>query len=1022
MGVFDWHELSCPIDLGYELREVGDRQLKTVANILDTLQDRKGVILADEVGMGKTYIAIGVAAAVLAHGGRVQICVPRNVMHKWVRDIKTCAAWFSEPDNIFAKYLRQPVPLLRYSDVFWYRVGLQCRGLQACKKCQRYSAEQHEKCQSPWDKSPNPLPLQVWHPGATYFQFICGNKKATGRKNFNVQTFLFAILFHRGKLKDLKKWWGGSIEEEGSKWQVFARRVRQLSEMKGAPLPVPQSVKGTLKGTMRGKKLLQWYKKGSVANRRFCNAITKEGVRQALWHAFAGVPDLLIVDEAHKGKSDHSLMAQSLEQLRGKPVKVLALTATPFDLSVKEIERLLDRIWISEPNKDLSSTQSEEVTKACSEFAKTRDKFVSFWAAASEELSTETLPLPSLDAEQISLRRLAEAQSNLRGAKNAYESVLRPWIMRAKKSATPPYNRFPSSLEQESQEGNAYCAHPHRNMSHKDQDLLDTKEDVSLTPEDFQVFLKFERLERETREAFGRLRGKLGNDWDGFLKRCRGKKGLSGTAHFVSLPTAYDYFDVGVYQRHLQAIHETLRDGGEGEHAQLLNVPIRRSKYLIDSGIDSEKTKQLHPKINAAFRLITDLCDPVCPEQPDREARKVLIFSFNKAPLKHLRWKLSLHAASRMVPHLLALRRRVHKGSGKIIPYQWTGLSSSQDLGDELSVWNSVHPDAHISHADLAAAAGIPIAVRRRSIGGQSWEDLSEKWAQEQFSEFLSNKENYGTDQELIHKKILRCATQLLFSHINLARWSAQCGGNRTLESLIEFSMRHVKATIRELFKHTVSAGQSEDHDDGLMDDGSENYPIKAPEKDEDGERKEQVVKYQLREMLSLSQNLRWCDKIDGNISSARRRWALQMLFNTPAAPHVLLVQSTMCREGIDLHRFCRHLVHYDLEWTPGAMEQREGRVDRVNSLWETDFSQWEQDGASGPPPRIEVYALRFRGHYDDVKWRRLRRRQAELFAGIGASLIDDREIRNLKQFTEESFIEQLLPDFQPLNGSSSVP
>jgi len=46
-----------------------------------------------------------------------------------------------------------------------------------------------------------------------------------------------------------------------------------------------------------------------------------------------------------------------------------------------------------------------------------------------------------------------------------------------------------------------------------------------------------------------------------------------------------------------------------------------------------------------------------------------------------------------------------------------------------------------------------------------------------------------------------------------------------------------------------------------------------------------------------------------------------------------VLLCSEIAREGIDLHRWCRTIVHYDLDWNPAAMEQRVGRVDRIGSL-----------------------------------------------------------------------------------------
>jgi len=67
----------------------GARQLATVREILSRFQDRPGVVLADEVGMGKTFVALGVAvaAALGDKGGRpVVVMVPASLRDKWPRD------------------------------------------------------------------------------------------------------------------------------------------------------------------------------------------------------------------------------------------------------------------------------------------------------------------------------------------------------------------------------------------------------------------------------------------------------------------------------------------------------------------------------------------------------------------------------------------------------------------------------------------------------------------------------------------------------------------------------------------------------------------------------------------------------------------------------------------------------------------------------------------------------------------------------------------------------------------------
>ena len=39
--------------------------------------------------------------------------------------------------------------------------------------------------------------------------------------------------------------------------------------------------------------------------------------------------------------------------------------------------------------------------------------------------------------------------------------------------------------------------------------------------------------------------------------------------------------------------------------------------------------------------------------------------------------------------------------------------------------------------------------------------------------------------------------------------------------------------------------------------------------------------------------------------------------------------------EGVDLHRNCRNVIHHDLCWSPSTLEQRTGRVDRIQSKGE---------------------------------------------------------------------------------------
>ena len=92
-----------------------------------------------------------------------------------------------------------------------------------------------------------------------------------------------------------------------------------------------------------------------------------------------------------------------------------------------------------------------------------------------------------------------------------------------------------------------------------------------------------------------------------------------------------------------------------------------------------------------------------------------------------------------------------------------------------------------------------------------------------------------------------------------------------------------------------------------------------------------------------------------GTERSVRER--LIALFNTPLSPD-LLVASSVMGEGIDLHQECRFVIHHDLDWNPGVLEQRTGRLDRIGALA-------EREGKN-----IEVYEPYLAGTHDEKMFR----------------------------------------------------
>ena len=74
------------------------RQRKEVEEIMRRLRRQPGVILADEVGMGKTFVALGCAysVAVRKKSGPVVVMVPANLIDKWVQDLSAFCSLYLE--------------------------------------------------------------------------------------------------------------------------------------------------------------------------------------------------------------------------------------------------------------------------------------------------------------------------------------------------------------------------------------------------------------------------------------------------------------------------------------------------------------------------------------------------------------------------------------------------------------------------------------------------------------------------------------------------------------------------------------------------------------------------------------------------------------------------------------------------------------------------------------------------------------------------------------------------------------
>ncbi|MEO6316773.1 MAG: DEAD/DEAH box helicase family protein [Chitinophagaceae bacterium] len=151
-------------------------------------------------------------------------------------------------------------------------------------------------------------------------------------------------------------------------------------------------------------------------------------------------------------------------------------------------------------------------------------------------------------------------------------------------------------------------------------------------------------------------------------------------------------------------------------------------------------------------------------------------------------------------------------------------------------------------------------------------------------------------------------------------------------------------------------------------------------------------------------------------------RRLMQSAFNRKDSfPYVLVAQSKVGREGLNLHKACKTIVMLHPEWNPSVAEQQVGRVDRLGSLWSSMIGDYSGNGEA--IPRIEIRPVIFKYTYDEEHWRVLKERWDDLRAQLHGIIIPDRLAADASS-AEKDIINDLnrhAPDFSPLSTGTII-
>ncbi len=108
--------------------------------------------------------------------------------------------------------------------------------------------------------------------------------------------------------------------------------------------------------------------------------------------------------------------------------------------------------------------------------------------------------------------------------------------------------------------------------------------------------------------------------------------------------------------------------------------------------------------------------------------------------------------------------------------------------------------------------------------------------------------------------------------------------------------------------------------------------------------------------------------------------------FRMPGYP-LVLVTTDVLQEGEDLHTFCHRVMHYGISWTPSAMEQRTGRIDRIRSLTQRRLDNRPE---AQPEERLQVFYPHLRDTVELLQVERVYERMNRFVRLLHRSLADE--------------------------------
>ena len=885
-----------------------ERQRVEVREILSRLRRQPGVILADEVGMGKTFVALAVAysTAVSNPRGPVVVMVPANLIDKWEQDLATfCELYLHNGrpvrcDAATAKELASS-GALRYGTARHSVSLMRLLDDPPRRRCHLILLAQGAMSRRQTDK---------WVRLALIAEALRRHGRGRAKRLIQVKQqihrFLAELLWAVGEER-AHDWgdglWKSLLKNHPAEWKrIYNGEVRDERLQLGDD-PVPKSVERALKGIdlsplaealtqmplrARGGQERVSERLGEVrkALKAIEELLWKDLLAQARWRS-----PLLIMDEAHHLKNPGTSLARQLQSpdsardlrtgdgaMAGAFDRMLFLTATPFQLGHHELVRVLERFsdvrWdpaqLGDRGKFLERLKT--LGRHLDDCQRAAVALQRRWSrlrpedCEAEEMEAWWMRLRSSPQNELTRRQQAVVEgfetSRLRGA--TAQEALRPWIIRHNKGVCWSGTEI---RRRRRIEGAAVAGH----------------DGTAGLPVPTGQLLPFFLAARSAIDP---------------------GKDLLGEA----LCSSYEAF------RNTREQRVPERDQQDDE---LLSSDLTHSAWYLrefDTALE-QCTGSIHPKVAATVQKAVDLWET---------GEKVLVFAFYRQTCAALR----IHISTEMEKRTTALaRRRLAEAEEPI---------KAADIGRVLHrVQNRYFDDRDAPGRRELDRILEAIVDRRRNrllAGGVQGSSL--------------------TRIVDVMRRFLRVSTTLVRCFpIEDHALEPETAVQRMLEKedASGLTWRTKFVGFVDFLADHCSARERADYLDATA--GTRTGGIRV-EGDQVAQQEDAGTS-----IVTLA-NV----QVATGATNRDTRSRLMRAFNTPFFPDIFVCSQVM-GEGVDLQRYCRHVIHHDLAWNPSSIEQRTGRVDRLGCKAEGRES-------------ISVYLPYLTGAADDRQYRVMTERE----------------------------------------------